>query len=343
MTLKLFIISIACLCLFGCSKADAVYQNKAFEDVWLLANTNRRPFCIVLSDSTQVLSKEYIMSLQENYKYLTGKAIYNVVDVNSSGNNWYVKWLYPVSIPLTCVFSEDGTLIDLIPCAAKETFLYTDLALKQMATTDYHCPNKFLLHKVELVFAMNDVLQSKIKLDRNENASPLIDSAVAKIKYPYSLFIKLQNDSKRHDSLNMHSTFSELLSINDTYAYLHYIEEITAAKKIMNPEYDIENEPFLEVTPAIAELGSCKYKEHKVFYITLRNKGKRAIKILDVETSCSCVTNLGGKKYEIAALDSIRWPFNFTAEQKGKIERGCYFVSDARNPVADVKIIATAE
>jgi hypothetical protein len=334
-------MSIVCLCLFGCNNAATVYQNKAFEDMCSLARAGNRPFCIVLSDSTQLLSKEYVMYLQENYKYLVEKAIYNMVDVNSPENRWYVKWLYPASIPLTCVFSADGALIDLIPGAARETFLYTNLALTKMATTDYHCPNKFQLSKVDLVFAMNDVLQSKVKLDKNENASPLIDSAITKIRYPYNLFIKLQNDSKLHDSLSMSNTFSELLSINDAYTYLHYIEELTEAKKIMDPEYDISQEPFLEITPSIVEMGNCEYRDNKIFYITLKNRGKSAIRVLDVETSCSCVTNLENKKYKIAPFDSIRLSFSFTAEQKGKIERGCYFISDARNPVVDVRIAAS--
>jgi hypothetical protein len=344
MKFKWYAVSIVCLCLLGCNRADTVIcQNKAFEDLCSLAKANNRPFCIVLSDSSQILSREYFAYLQESYKYMTGKAVYNRVDVNFPGNEWYVKWLYPVSIPLTCVFSADGTLIDLIPGAAKETFLYTDLALKNMAATDYHCPNRHQLNKAELILAMNEVLQSKIKLDRNENASPLIDSAIAKIKYPYGLFIKLQNESRLHDSLKMRGTFSDLLSLSDPSALLHYAEEFTAAKKIMDPEYDVSREPFLEVTPAIIEIGNCKYREQKMFYITLKNRGKRSIKILDVETSCSCVTNLGDKKYEIAAFDSIRLSFSFTAEQKGEIERGCYFMSDARNPIVDVKILATVE
>jgi hypothetical protein len=340
---KLYVILIICLCLFGCNKENSIYQNTAFKDICLLAKTNNSPFCIVLSDSAQIWSKEYYMSLQGKYKYLTEKAIYNIIDINSHENEWYVKWLYPVSVPLTCIFSADGTLIDLIPGVAKETFLYADLALEKMATTDYHCPNRFRLNKTELVFAMNAVLQSKIKLDNNENASPLIDSAIAKIKYPYSLFIKLQNEDKLHDTLNMYNTVSELFSIDDPYSYIHYTEEFTTAKKIMDPEYDISQEPFLEATSTIIKMGNCKYKDKKIFHITLKNNGKRTVKILDVETSCSCVTNLGEKKYEIAAFDSIQLPFSFTAEQKGEIERVCYFISDARNPVINVKILATVE
>jgi hypothetical protein len=155
--------------------------------------------------------------------------------------------------------------------------------------------------------------------------------------------MKLKSEDKLCDTINMHKTFAELLSINDPYNLLHYTDEFAAAKKIINPTYDIGQEPFLEVTPMVVEIGNCKYKEQKTFQITLKNTGKRAIKISDVETSCSCVKNLGDKKYEIAALDSIRLSFGFTAEQKGEIERGCFFMSDARNPVVDVQILATVE
>ncbi|MDR0604402.1 MAG: hypothetical protein LBG80_08895 [Bacteroidales bacterium] len=60
MKLKLSIIAIICLCLSGCDKTDAVYQNKVFEDICSLTNANNSPFCIVLSDSTQILSREYL-------------------------------------------------------------------------------------------------------------------------------------------------------------------------------------------------------------------------------------------------------------------------------------------
>lgn len=109
------------------------------------------------------------------------------------------------------------------------------------------------------------------------------------------------------------------------------------------PEYDINREPFLEATPAIVEIGNCQYKESKIFHITLSNRGESVVRIAEVQTSCSCVTNLGEKKYEIPAFGAIKLSFVFTAEQKGHVKRGCYFVSNARNPVVEVKIQATVE
>ncbi len=57
MKLKLCVILITCLYLFSCNKTDTVvYRNKAFEDMCSLAKTNNSPFCIVLSDSSQIFS-----------------------------------------------------------------------------------------------------------------------------------------------------------------------------------------------------------------------------------------------------------------------------------------------
>ncbi|MDR0573717.1 MAG: DUF1573 domain-containing protein [Tannerella sp.] len=332
----------------SCQKqtAPCILTEQSFKEMVLKSENEQKYFCILLIDTflyktTNLLSNRLN---DDEFKYLREKAVFNMVNIYAEENRWYEKWLCPVSVPLTCVFSPDGTLLDLIPGLTYESIAYMNKAVKEnRANDEYYCYNRFQLNKRELVFAMNEVLQAKRKSDRGENAKPLIDSAVARVKYPYSLFIKLKNEDKQRDTVNMRNTFTELLSINDAYSLFHYTEEFAAAKKMMDSAYDVSEEPFLEVLPVIVEIGNCKYRERKEFHITLKNKGKRAINISDVETSCSCVTNSGDKKYKIAAFDSICLSFGFTAEQKGEIERYCYFVSDARNAVVDVKITATVE
>ena len=94
---------------------------------------------------SRVVSR-YCLNLKNKGFVDTSKAIYNIADVNVSSNAWYMKWLCPLSLPLTCVFSDTGTLIDLIPGATKETFLYTTEAISDMKITNYHYPTalKFL-------------------------------------------------------------------------------------------------------------------------------------------------------------------------------------------------------
>lgn len=77
---------------------------------------------MVLVDSTQRLSQKYLLNLNNTNLVSENKVIYNILDINSLSNEWYMKWLCPVSLPLTCVFSSDGVLIDLIPGRQKRHF-----------------------------------------------------------------------------------------------------------------------------------------------------------------------------------------------------------------------------
>jgi len=77
-----------------------------------------------------------------------------------------MKWLCPLSLPLTCVFSDTGTLIDLIPGATKETFLYTTEAISDMKITNYHYPNRFKIPKYNVIHLLNQVLKCKMDLNR---------------------------------------------------------------------------------------------------------------------------------------------------------------------------------
>lgn len=134
-----------------------------FDEIHLVAVKNQRPFCIILTDTTEDLSKEYIQSLQGDFNDLTGGAVFDIVDVSSAESKGYIKWLTPVSFPLTCVFSNTGELIDLIPGAAKETFLYTEQALKEQKITDYHWPNRFGRNKADVVPLLNQLFTLKKK------------------------------------------------------------------------------------------------------------------------------------------------------------------------------------
>jgi hypothetical protein len=323
-----------------------ILTEQPFEDVLLKAGNEQKYFCILLTDSSQhniltLLNRQ----LSGEFQSLTGKTVFNIVDIRAEENQWYEKWLCPLSVPLVCVFSPDGTLLNLLPDLTYESFAYMKKTIKEDQTdSEYYCYNRFGIGKKEYVEAMNRVLQAKRKFDAGENIENLMDTSVMRVKYPFGLFLKMKNEERLHDTVNMIRTGRELLSINTPYDLLLYGDEFAAAKKVLDPSYDIASEPCLEVKPEVVEIGQCKYHERKPFFIVLKNTGNRPVKISAVETGCSCVTFLGkDKRYEIMPHDSIRMPFEFTAEQKGEVQRGCYFVSDAGNPVMEVKILATVE
>jgi hypothetical protein len=326
-------------------KSD-ILSEQAFEDVLLKAEKEQKYLCILLVDSSQHNTVELLRNqLNGEFKSLKEKAVFNTVNIRAEENRWYEKWLCPISVPLVCVFSPDGNLINLLPDLTYESFVYMKKTIKEGQTdNEYYCYNRFGMDKKNYVETMNNVLQAKRKFDAGENIKNLIDISVAQIKYPFNLFLKMKNEESLHDSTNMIHTCRKLLSMNTAYELLLYKEELTASKKVLDTYYDITMEPYLEVKPLVVEIGQCNYHEKKPFFIVLENTGNKPVKISTIETSCSCVSFLGNDmQYIILPHDSIQVPFEFTAEQKGKVERGCYFVSDARNPVVDVKILANVQ
>ena len=79
-----------------------------------------------------------------------------------------MKWLCPLSLPLTCVFSDTGTLIDLIPGATKETFLYTTEAISDMKITNYHYPESWYV-RVSKVVIQVIVIENIMNVWRGKN------------------------------------------------------------------------------------------------------------------------------------------------------------------------------
>jgi hypothetical protein len=343
------LISVLFVCLFvSCQKQteSGILSEQAFEDVLLKAGKEQKYLCILLIDSSQHNTVDLLRNqLNGKFKSLKEKTTFNIVNIHVEENRWYKKWLCPISVPLTCVFSPDGNLINLLPDLTYESFAYMKKTIKEGQTdNEYYCYNRFGMDKKNYVEAMNNILQAKRKFDAGKNIEKLINTSIAQIKYPFNLFLKMKNEESLHDSTNMIHTCQELLSINTSYELLLYNEELIVSKKVLDPSYDVTMEPYLEVKPSVVEIGQCKYHEKKPFFIVLKNTGNKPVKILTIEASCNCVSFLGDDmQYIILPYDSVPVPFEFTAEQKGKVERDCYFVSDARNPVVDVKIWANVQ
>lgn len=160
--MRIILIIMAIVCLGGCDKKNtSIYHNIIFKEICDIARDKYLPFCIVLIDSSQHLSQEYYSRLQNRYKFLTQQAIYNMADINVFVNEWYIKWLCPVTTPLTCVFSPEGDLVDLIPGATRETFLYSKEAINNLGPTDFHWPNYFHRNKKELIPLLNNFIGTK--------------------------------------------------------------------------------------------------------------------------------------------------------------------------------------
>ena len=87
-TIKTSILIFTLGLLIGCNKNNTlIYRNMSFKEMQNNALAQNSPFCVVLIDSNDYMSKEYISFLEKDYNYLLNSALYNIAEINDENNN----------------------------------------------------------------------------------------------------------------------------------------------------------------------------------------------------------------------------------------------------------------
>ncbi len=337
------ILFICVICLLGCSKQKSViYENIPFDNIYSIAQINNIPFCIVLTDSTSQFSKEYIFQLKKNYNHLFDKAVFNLSDMNHIENEWYIKWLCPVSTPLTCLFSPDGKLIDLIPGISKETFLYLEEAINKAITTEFHWPNRFTMNKKRVLPFLDNLLRQKRDIDEGVYSPSELSRLADSLNYPYSNYLKLLGELMEQDTTGARQAAQSLMELETPASLELYKDEFITAKKVLDKNFDISKEPNIRVDSTNIHLTNCKQEEKTPFEVLVYNDGDKPLKISKIHTSCSCLEQ---HKYEgeiiIKPKESSPLKFYFTPDTEGELFRDIFIVSNAIN-VPILHIIVSA-
>ena len=336
-----FAVLIACtlsLCCHPPHEDQQFYTNLSIEETLNHANNAKSNFCIVLLDSTQDLSIQYKQYLTKSIQSKNG--IYNIVDVNLPQNEWLVKCLCPLFLPLTCVFSSDGTLIDLIPGATMESSLYTKEALLNGQTTKFHYVNRFNRAKEHIIPLYNEILSCNLNLRQGfftELNNPLIDS----LKYPYPHYLQILGNILNNDTINAQKSAKKLINIESPYFLSLFRNEFIMAKKIINPKFDISNEPNIRVCKDTIIIQNHKAGESVPFDIFIFNDGESPLNISNIFMSCTCLNFDKLENTNIPPKDSIKVHFTFKAEEHGFFSRDIFITSNAINkPILYLQILA---
>ncbi len=325
----------------SCGSDPEIHYNRSFEDISLIAK--EKPFCIVLVDHMQYLSGEYAFILQEKHGGLAERAVYNIADIEAPGNEWYIKWLCPLSVPLTCVFSPEGRLVDLIPGMGEETFSNTGKALADMTATEYRWPNRFELDKARAVPVLNDVLQNRMFLSNGVFIKRQADAAIDSLSYPYSVWMKLSGQLMAGDTLSAKGTANDLLELGTPYNLNTYRTEFLTAHKIADPGFRIDNEPNIRVAETRIDLGELPMNRMTPVDITVYNDGGKPLNISGIIPDCSCLRKLGGEEpVVVAPRDSVLLPFALAPSAEGDTRQEVLLISDGINgPMLNIEILAT--
>ena len=330
--------------LAGCSNGDGaslVCHDLPLDSLSEMAIDGERSYCVSLVDDSEHFTRKLEAYLTSD-EWTSKPAIYNIVDVRQPQNEWWLKWLAPVSLPVTCVFTRDGHLADLIPGMAKESFLYICQAVKDERLTGFHYPNNFKKEKSLLLPWLDCVLECKKHLDEGLYLPWSLRQGADSLEYPYSYYLQIIGALYERDTLVACKAARSMLACEDPYKLNMYKNEYLAARKILNPGFDIKDEPSIRVDEDVVELLGCRVNEDVPFTVFVWNDGGRPLCISKIFKSCSCLRwQEEVKNVIILPNDSVALNFIFRADDKGEVVREMYIASNAINsPILYIEIKA---
>lgn len=310
----------------------------------ILQKKSNLPFCIVLLDSTNFSSIEYINALNE-YKISNNSVIYNFADIHFKDNQWYGKLLLPQIYPVTCVFNHIGQLIDLIPGSSKESFVYIDKVIKtENPCLEFHYNQKYDKDKIEVIRFINSAIDLKSKTDYNQHVINKIDSLLQIIEHPYLLYLKLHNQLQFSEENKAKETAEQLLIFDSAQDLFEYYDELFFANQLLDSTYNSKTAPLIASTSNKIELSKCDINHTYDLDINIINEGEKPLKISDILTSCSCVKLISTKKHIVNSGESLILKIEFTPDAIGEIFREVYIASNYLNtPIYKISINANVK
>lgn len=333
------IISTLCVC-SSCKNDAIIVYDYSLEQTKEVAASEGKDFCIVLSHPGCPPCASFIENLEKRQnKHLTGKVIFNVVDVSQPENKWYSHWLCTGAFPTTCVFSPEGKLKAVVSGVTKVGMQCIESAVDGNAKCADYLYEKHYPIDGNYLELLNNLLICKHDLAHGKDIGEAIDACLRQSDSPYPVYLKSLNEKNQGRQEEAARCAKRMLEFEENYYSYVYDDLYQEAKYIANPDYKPEEDAILSVVEEI-RLTDCLVDEPVHFKVQVTNSGKFPLLVRDIQTSCSCLKLSSIPRFRLKPGESADIDAIFTGEAKGEVYREIMIFSDAAQSLRRVMIRA---
>ena len=331
--------------LISCSnkgKKRIEYFDLSLEEIITQTQDAKMPFCVILIDSIEFTSQDYI-HLLEIYNTLpkNKKILLDYANYNNVNNQWITKLIQPQIYPVTCIFSSHGKLIDLIPGKSSESYAYIKDVLLSQSICEFHYNQLYGYNKFTFVEHINKAIEIIMGTNHHIDMTSQTDSLFASFKNIYLLYYKMRNQLDMEDRDGAKKTAKEFLSYQSAHNMIIFNKELLEVNNTLDSTYTIVSAPSIISDTEGIFLPKCVVNNSYPLKIGVTNKGEKPLCISDIETSCSCVELKCDKQFIVAPHKTITINFIFKPDITGTIQREIYIISNSREtPIYTISISA---
>lgn len=332
-----FTMAIMLMFLTACTRQEKKIVNGLdFQSTMETCQTHGQRFCIVLLDTTQTTSQIYLQRLQET----ASQALFNIIFTDFTKSNVYEQWLYSDATPVTCIFSPDGHLTDIIPGASRKCFRCIDEVLQiGKMTTELEYYNNFTMDKAKIIPLLDEIWQCNLLLEKGSDLTLRLEQIAQNIEYPFLTYLEMENAIRNGDKEKTDSLALRLCSYEGDLDLELYPDLFITARENTIPGFDATEEANLNA-PSVVNLHGCMTGKPKVFHIPVNNSGKKPLDVEGIEMSCSCLELFDDTDFTLMPGETRNLEFEFTADRNGQIEREIIIRNNGIYPIKRIRIIA---
>ena len=197
--------------------------------------------------------------------------------------------------------------------------------------------------RYNVIHLLNQVLKCKMDLNQGIYIPTALNNSIDSLVYPYSVYLGMVGELMDNDTIETKTLANLMMKLENPYYLELFKNEFITAKKVLNPNFKIDDEPNIRVNSEVVSLSDCAVSEDNVFVISIYNDGKYPLKVSRIFTSCSCLNLLDHTdEFVVSPNDSAMVSFNFKSEESGEVIRDVFITSNAINkPILYVKILAS--
>ena len=148
-----------------------------------------------------------------------------------------------------------------------------------MKITNYHYPNRFKIPKYNVIHLLNQVLKCKMDLNQGIYIPTALNNSIDSLVYPYSVYLGMVGELMDNDTIETKTLANLMMKLENPYYLELFKNEFITAKKVLNPNFKIDDEPNIRVNSEVVSLSDCAVSEDNVFVISIYNDGKYPLKV----------------------------------------------------------------
>ena len=348
--MKHSIYTFVLLCLTGllinCNQdtPSRIVYEMSFEEIAQLAAAENKGFAIVLADPNCPPCHVLHQALFDDIAIAVGrKAIFNIVNVTRSQNRWYQQLILSRGQPTTLLFSPEAELKAIIPGANRvateciKNVFAGELNCAQFSNTLLFPPS---IQSEDAIRALSLILTARRKIENGEDATAELQKSMQTLFYPFQLWLMIQNEQNAGNQESAIMYARQMSTFREPWHIDLYSDLLLAARFVIDPDFNPDNMPRLEMDTEEVHLGILQLNETADFRVNLRNAGKEALVLHDINVGCSCLTLLNTARLEKEPDETSYLHLQFTAEQQGEILRTVIITNNSLEPMRSINVRA---